>query len=241
MIDPPSGSLSYEVIPIPEGPGVEKLQQVLSHLPQIDIEKGPWIAGGSARRLLQGEGLASGDIDIFFPNYASWEFFSKHLSSYEIIVKTKKATTFLIEGMKVQIIRRAFYKDLISVFKDFDFTVCQIATDGKNIACTKQSHLDIVDQILRLATQGTISKHTLVQRMSKYVNYGFLPELGLYEIIVRSGLDYTSAYNIFSETEVAIYDIFTGESSDDNIPSDSLNDGVLRTIARKLGLEKEDV
>lgn len=240
FIVPATGKLTYEVIPIPVGPGIDQLERVMTHLPPLDFERGPWIAGGSVRRLLQGENLDSGDIDIFFPDHASWKFFSDVLSSYEIVVKTKKATTFLVEGLKVQIIRRAFYKTLIDVFKDFDFTVCQIASDGKNIACTKQAHLDIMDQVLRLATQGKISKHTLVQRMSKYVNYGIFPEPGLFEIIIKSGLDYTSAYSIFSESDVAIYDCFTGETSEDNIPSDSLNEGVLRTIARKLGLEKEN-
>ena len=214
---------------------------ITSLLPPLNFKTGPWIAGGSARRLLQSESLDAGDIDIFFKDLKSWKEFNDALAGYEIIIKTTRATTYNIKGFKVQCIKRKYYMTLEEVFKDFDFSVCQIATDGRNLACTKQAHLDIVDQVLRLAPCGTIAKHTLVQRLAKYVNHGLLPEPGLFELVVKSSLDYTSAYNIFSSTEAAIYDDNDGVMDEEIIPVEALDEGVLRTIARKLGLEKIDV
>lgn len=241
FVTPPSGSLFFEVLPIPDGPGVEQITSIASLLPHLDFKNGPWIAGGSARRLLQGESLNAGDIDIFFKDYKSWKRFCDSLEQYEVIIKTTRATTYNVKGFKVQCIKRKYYMTLEEVFKDFDFSVCQIATDGRNLACTKQAHLDITDQVLRLAPCGTIAKHTLVQRLAKYVNHGLLPEPGLFELVVKSGLDYTSAYSIFSDTEAAIYDENDGSVEEEIIPVEALNDGVLRTIARRLGLEKIDV
>lgn len=41
---------------------------VLNHLPPIDLVTGPWIAGGSARRLWMNQDWRVGDIDVFFPD-----------------------------------------------------------------------------------------------------------------------------------------------------------------------------
>jgi hypothetical protein len=238
FLRPPQGSLFYEIIPIPEGPGVRQIKMLCDILPPMDIENGPWIAGGAARRLLQGQGLESGDVDLFFKDSRSWKQFCNVLSGFELVIKTKRASTYLVHGIKVQCIKRKFYLGLEFVFKDFDFSACQIATNGENLACTKQAHLDIVDQVLRLAPQGTIAKSTLVQRMSKYVAYGMLPEPGLFELIVKSGLDYVNAFDIFKTSEVSIYDPEVGEMVQETLPSGDLDAGVMRTIARQLGLEK---
>lgn len=240
-IKPPSGSIFYERLPMPEGPGVEQIKMIADILPPMDLKKGPWIAGGAARRLLQGESLEKGDIDLFFKDFKSWKHFCDTLEGYELVIKTQRATTFLVHGFKVQCIKRQFYATLEEVFKDFDFSVCQVATDGFELGATKQAHLDVTDQVLRFAPGGKIAKHTLVQRLSKYVNHGMLPEPGLFELVVKSGLDYTSAYSIFSDTEAAIYDENEGAVVEEMIPTESLDDGVLRTIARQLGLEKTDV
>lgn len=237
FITPPSGSLFYELVTIPSGPGVEELKSVLEVLPPLSLKEGPWVAGGCARRLLQGQSLKRGDIDLFFKSDKSWRKFCDALEKHELVVKTNRATTFLVNGLKVQCIRRKYYLTLEEVFKDFDFSVCQVATDGKYLAVTKQANLDIAKQILRFAPCGTIAKSTLVQRMSKYVNYGFIPEPGLFELIVKSGLDYVSAYSIFSDVEMAIYDEFNGEEIEEIIPVEGIDEEILRSIAQNLGLE----
>lgn len=241
FIDAPPGDSHYEIIPIPNGPGMKQLESITKVIPPLCLKNGPWIAGGAARRLLLGERLDSGDIDLFFSDYKSWNHCCESLSGYRVIIKTKRATTYDVNGFKVQCIRRNFYKSLINLFQDFDFSACQIATDGRNFSCAEQTRLDILNQVLRFAPGGTIAKHTLIQRMSKYVNHGLIPEPGMFELVVKSGLDYTSAYNIFSDTESAIYDENQDSVEEEIIPVEELNDIVLRSIARKLGLEKIDV
>ena len=241
VLPSPPGNTFYETMPIPSGPGVAELNGVLSVLPPVDLKHGPWICGGAARRLLQGMSLKDGDVDLFFKNKASWETFVKAMEPFELVIKTERANTYLVNGIKVQLIRRKFHLQLEDVFKDFDFSVCQIATDGHVLAATKQAHLDITDGLIRFAPAGTVAKHTLVQRMVKYVGYGFVPEPGLYELMVKSGLDYVSAYVIFEGNDVAVYDPNDGDMVEDEIPTEALDAGVMRTIARQLGLEVENV
>jgi len=241
LVPTPSGSLFYELIPVPKGPGVEEIQNIIGLMPPLDIKTGPWIAGGAARRLLRGDSLKGGDIDLFFKDQRSWKKFCKALDDYELIVETKRAKTFRVNGFQVQCINRIFYLSLEEVFKDFDFSVCQIATDGFQIAATKQAQLDIKDDILRLAPNGKAAKHSLVQRMIKYVGHGLTPEPGLFELIIKGGLDYISAYQIFENNDVAIYDEDTGECVEEIIPTDELDASVMRTIARQLGLEVQNV
>jgi hypothetical protein len=239
----PQGSIFYECVPIPDGPGVAQIKGILEALPPLSLKFGPWIAGGAPRRLLQGLSLEDGDVDLFFKDKKSWETFTAALEGYELVIETKRAKTFLVNGFKVQMINRKFYDCLETVFKDFDFSVCQVATDGQFIACTKQAHIDVMDGLLRFAPQGTIAKRTLIQRMTKYVGHGFVPEPGLFELIVKSGLDYVSAYDIFDRNDVSVYDINDGEMIEDeeSIATDQMNEGVMRTIARRLGLEKQNV
>ena len=238
-IPAPSGSVFYEMMPIPEGPGIQQLQDVLGLLPPVNIKTGPWIAGGCARRLLQGKSLEEADIDLFFKNTASWNEFCDHIEKQdiELVVKTDRAKTFKINGIQVQCINRRHYLSLEEVFKDFDFSVCQIATDGNQLACTAQAHKDIMDNVLRPAPNGKTAKRTLVPRMIKYTGYGFKPEPGFFELVVKSGLDYTSAYAIFEGNDIAIYDEDEGGCVEEMIPTEELDAGVMRTIARELGLE----
>ena len=59
--------------------------------------------------------------------------------------------------------------------------------------------------------------------------------------MVKSGLDYVSAYVIFEGNDVAVYDPNDGDMVEDEIPTEALDAGVMRTIARQLGLEIENV
>ena len=43
--------------------------RLLGMLPPLDLLDGPWIAGGSARKLFLGQDWNSGDIDVFFRNH----------------------------------------------------------------------------------------------------------------------------------------------------------------------------
>ena len=238
-ITPPATELTIKYVPIPVGPGRAQLAEVLKLLPKPSLDFGPWIAGGAARRLLQGKTFEEGDVDFFFANFSDWQKYVDCMDEKDIVAKTKQANTYCVNGIKIQLIKRKFYKSLDKVFSDFDFSACQVATDGLEIASSEQAYDDVMNNILRFAPKGVIAKHTLVQRMAKYVGHGFIPESGMFKMIVESGLDYVSAWAIFEGSEAAIYDANDGTTEQVNTTMlvEDLNAGVLRTVARNLGLE----
>lgn len=54
-------------------------REMLSQLPALDWESGPWIAGGSARKLLQGKDWRSGDVDVFFSSVDQMRSYASQL------------------------------------------------------------------------------------------------------------------------------------------------------------------
>lgn len=241
--DAEEGPQVYTMPPAPhqyremeEGPGTEQLRELMELMPPLSLKFGPFLAGGAVRRILQGKAIDDGDVDLFFTDAADWLKFDKVLSSYELVHSSGKARTFMVNGLKVQIIKRKFYKDLGELFGDFDFSVCQVATDGKRIAYTQTALEDINAGVLRLAQVGRVSKLTVVGRMIKYINHGFLPEPGLFTTITESGLDIVGAHAIFdNERPTANYD---HDAKVEEIMDTKVFDSkALQKAAAKLGLE----
>ena len=53
-------------------------QQFIHKLPTLDNHYGPWLAGGSVRKLWQGLPWWSGDVDVFFSSREQYESWSNH-------------------------------------------------------------------------------------------------------------------------------------------------------------------
>lgn len=227
----------YQITDLPEGPGKDQISTLLEMLPPLSLKWGPWLAGGAVRRMMQGRTIDDdGDVDFFFSDASEYLKFEKALSDYEELHASGRAKTYMVNGLKVQIIKRKFYKNLKEVFGDFDFTVCQVATDGKQVAYTQTALEDISENRLRIAPIGRISSLTVVGRLIKYVNHGFIPEAGLFRMIVQSGLDMTSAYKIFDkERPSANYD--HDAKVDEIMDAKVFDSHALRKAAAKLGLE----
>lgn len=220
---------------LPAGPGREQLESVLDILPPLSLKFGPWCAGGAVRRIAQGREISDGDLDFFFSNRAEWAKFDKVLKDYEELHRSNAATTYMVNGLKVQIIKRRFYDSLDELLGDFDFTVCQVATDGKRMGHTREAIKDIDDQVLRFAPQGRISKLTVIGRMVKYINHGFVPETGLFRMVVESGLDLTSAHAIFSpDRPSANYD--HDAKVDEVMDAKVFDSDAMRKAAERLGV-----
>lgn len=184
---------------------------------------------------MQGRELGEGDLDFFFTSRAEWSKFDKVLRDYEEVHRSNAAATFMVNGLKVQIIKRRYYDELGYLFGDFDFTVCQLATDGKNVAYTAKALEDINDSKLRFSEHGRVSKLTVIGRMVKYVNHGFMPEAGLFRMIVESGLDMTTAHKIFdNERPSANYD--HDAKVDEALDAKVFSSDALRDAAQRLGV-----
>jgi hypothetical protein len=239
LIPVPEENLFYRNLDIPDGPGLDTLNWIIEQLPPLDMRKGPWIAGGAVRRILEGKSLEGGDVDIFFASSAQYKRFKHCLSGFEKVIETRRATTFLVQGIQVQVICRQFYLTVEDLFKDFDFSVCQIATDGKKIAVSNQGYNDIRSKSLRFAPGGKVARQTVIKRMNKYLAHGFIPEPGLYETMVQSGLTCVSSYSIFegSEREFSSnYEIEEGKE-EPQINVEDMSAEILREAAQRLGIE----
>lgn len=172
----------------------QELKDILSVLPPLEIERGPWLAGGAARRILENLPLDGGDLDIFFSSWSQFHGFQKAIQkiSHGGVHETSFAATYNIDvkgkTYRLQLIKRKSYSSTGFLFDDFDFTVCQIATDGNKFAWEEEAIQDIDKKILRLSPGGRVTDSNLVRRTMKYINYGFRPENGLMSRVVDTGL-----------------------------------------------------
>lgn len=170
------------------------MQSILAVLPPLHMFDGPWIAGGAVRRIIEGESLTKGDIDIFFGS----SFGETHLWDAALakvgteIFKSAYATTYEVpigdNLYRIQLIKRKGYSSVMALFRDFDFTICQMAYDGKNITASTQGLLDLAARKLATSDHGRTTKSNLLNRTFKYIRFGFMPGPGFLEKVARTCL-----------------------------------------------------
>lgn len=162
----------------------------LIDLLSLDIQAGPWIAGGAAISLYTKQVI--NDIDVYVTHRQQQLdleqlFVDKHSITYES-ENALSAKVELIPGErhKVQLIRKGLYKKIEDVFETFDFSVCQIATDGKgNFVATPQALADLGTKRLRVTH---FNPDNFMPRWAKYTMYGF-------ELPTTEFTDYVSKVN----------------------------------------------
>lgn len=170
---------------------LDRLNPVLRNFIRPHWENGPWVAGGSIRRLLLGDDPLAADVDVFFANEAQKEQFLLTMETSGATVKkiTRTNTTLEImvpvlkyvddlgeavyENVKVtlQAIHFAYYESPEAVIDSFDFTICQFITDGEKLAIGKYSLWDLCRK--RLAINKVSLAVSTVHRLVKYSKQGF--------------------------------------------------------------------
>lgn len=152
---------------------------------------GPWVAGGTARRLWCNQPWAEHDIDLFFANSESCDKTSKIIN--ESCVKTetfesKNARTYKVPFnnviYKVQCIYNRFYTDIFDIWKHFDFTVCCFATNGRIIIADPDAVDDVNTKTLRYSSRSNRSTNGV--RIIKYGIYGFNPDKEILERLLTN-------------------------------------------------------
>ena len=177
-----------------------------------DLEKGPWIAGGCARRLWFGQDWVKKDVDFFFSNKEDFNNAVKNVEKHSVDIPrenesnsfgdgmlllrksnpkihTENASTYEINlkefnniTVTLQLIKKNWHKDLLSLFENFDFTICQFATDGKTVIAPVYAEKDCNLKVLR---QLESSKRRIsVRRVIKYSMYGFEPSRDIMKDLV---------------------------------------------------------
>lgn len=155
--------------------------------------QGPWVAGGMGRQLaVDPRCLQFSDIDVWFSNPTSYEHCLLRLNNtfgndmYETF-SSDNAKTYQIGDHKVQLIRRAYYESLDAVFKQFDFTCCQVAVD-KNFYIYGPGIEDARSFTLKV---NRLDHRGFLARYAKYVGYGYtMPNEVFLDIINNEELNY---------------------------------------------------
>lgn len=180
------------------------LLDVIRRFDFLDIEAGPWIAGGAARRILMREPHHCGsDVDVFFPSQG-WSHKKLQTALGRLITRPDDRDAYsLVENLcrkpemlyvgpvpadievqeyvlnyiKVQFVFGRTYADAAAMLDDFDFTVCMAATDGRRWVADERFFRDTVSR--ELVMHNTDTRRYSLTRLARYCANGFTPTPGV--------------------------------------------------------------
>lgn len=178
---------------------IKDLDDIIRIIGGCNLNVGPWIAGGTPRRLWYSEIWKEHDVDIFFPNKLSFEHATTRLekAAYDSIeadhlypsntfarqqskFETENAISFKIQLghslniVKVQAIRCRWYDNLRELWDNFDLSACKFATDGEILLADDDAIEGCDNKILRY--NQTTKLPVKASRIMKYALYGFDPD-----------------------------------------------------------------
>ena len=195
---------------------VPRIDRRVIELVEPNIHCGPWIAGGSVIRWMQGQSMNSfSDIDVFFRNQAQFHQLDQYLQQLiyreypdekfiifdnkllsisndspgcQQLFRSDNAITYSWYGYRIQLINRSYYQDVNEMLSAFDIIACKIATDGRQWIT---NHPDTIDHIQhRILDMVDPLQPGAIKRFFKYWIYGFhpVPEL-ITKLQQHSGLE----------------------------------------------------
>jgi len=168
----------------------------------LDINEGPWLAGGSVLSWYNNEPVGDSDFDIFFKDLKQFDqMFGLLMRNHGSIVFTSEnAITINItiddDIKKAQLIRKNFYKSALDVIDHFDFTICQLATDGWDIVSGEKTFEHIKEKRIEPHKQPN---RAIIKRLIKYISYGYTPDPKLISEIINNPVDYDWMFNNIDE------------------------------------------
>lgn len=157
--------------------------QAIANKINLDYIRGV-VAGGAALRWWGGQNVDDHDIDIWFHNEQDLQAAINQLNQVgSNTITTKNAKTYLVVANEIEYTVQLISKispTVEELFKDFDITVCRIATDGHRWWIGPQFAQDYKTKTLRMVN---LRKNSL-RRFVKYVNYGYQPEPQLWQALL---------------------------------------------------------
>lgn len=159
----------------------------LSEYLELNISNGPWLAGGIVRKIYINEQIKLSDWDIWVSSLSQYTtVYNKLRALTDDYNSTVNADTFKIEYNDcihtVQLIRKQHFANVEDLIGHFDFTICQLATDGNTTILGTKTAADLHTKTIRL-TDETVRKN-ITSRLVKYVMYGYKPSAELYKKLV---------------------------------------------------------
>lgn len=159
----------------------------------LNMEDGPWLAGGAVRKLHLGQPIGESDWDIWFKSAQQFDRCEKYMHSLgaDVAYSSNNATTFKYnyngETQQIQLIKRRFFETPQEVINQFDFSICQLLTDGNKLLLGKTTAQDLDTRTIRLGSDRMQSH--VVTRLVKYIVYGYYPSRELAELIEQRTLE----------------------------------------------------
>ena len=153
----------------------------------LNMNQGPWLAGGAVRKIYLGQHIGHSDWDIWFRSAEQFDRSVKLMKGLgaDVAYSSHNATTFKFdfenESQNVQLICRRFFDSADEVINQFDFTICQLITDGNTIKIGSHTAQDLDQKLIR-----SVSPHLqsyIIPRLVKYMVYGYYPCRDLVETI----------------------------------------------------------
>jgi len=161
-----------------------ELFTVLKRLPKPEAE-GPWIAGGSVWKAIEGIPLDC-DIDFFFSSPQQFEVYLGMMRGVPYSTKILKEssngynTTFdfhiyergkINKIQKIQFVCAVFCETPLKLIDSFDFTVCQFAFDGKTLYTGNDSFVHLKER--KIVFHNIRDIYATTAHLKKYVDRGF--------------------------------------------------------------------
>lgn len=168
----------------------EEFGRRLAQYFDLNLDTGPWLAGGAVRKSYLGQTVDRADWDIWFRSAVQYDRAEKlmHGLGAGVAFASPNALTFqyTYENQKhnIQLIKRRFFNSAQDIIDQFDFTVCQLVTDGDRMLLGPNTAWDLENRILRSA-QPSLQPY-IIGRMVKYIVYGYQPCQELIEMIDRA-------------------------------------------------------
>ncbi len=181
---------------------VHEKDQSFVKLLDLDINEGPWLAGGAVLTWYNGEPVGDSDFDIFFKDLKQFDqMFGKLMRNHGSIVYTSEnAITLNVtvndDLKKVQLIRKNYFKSALDVIDHFDFTICQLATDGYEVVSGAKTFEHIKEKRIEPVRE---TNRGIVKRLIKYISYGYKPDPKLISNIIDNPQEYDWMFNNIDE------------------------------------------
>lgn len=162
---------------------------LLKHLPLCHPLDGPWIAGGSVRRLLTNYNATrsdEGDVDYFCRDEQQWHTVCDQLVRMGATRMrfTEDHATYRFQTQVVQVIRTRFCESLKAHMSAFDFTLCQTGWGGTHFLISHRAYQDLQSGTIRLTGTPHYPLGSWT-RLPKYVQQGFLPDLRDLDVLMH--------------------------------------------------------
>jgi hypothetical protein len=162
-----------------------ELKSLLSRLPAC-TPQGPWLIGGSLRRLLDKEEPA--DIDFVFRDEAQFETFCETVAPLCATPKENRFNRTYQEAdfpmRLIQPIKIYWYESLEAALDSFDYTICQFGWDGESVLVGPHTREDLSARRLNVHRLTKGRAVSAIRRCFKYQRQGFTPSNTCYHDIL---------------------------------------------------------